>query len=88
VGTLIIVFRSTQCGAASRALEQLHSQFRGLDWVDFLTDLYLVLEALGSQAVEQVVPVVDWFGQVGASSQQLCAVLSQRKDELLSELAA
>jgi len=34
------------------------------------------------------VPVVDWFEQVGAGSQQLCAVLSQRKDELLSELAA
>ncbi|MGB5407760.1 MAG: ferritin-like domain-containing protein [Thiogranum sp.] len=137
---------------SQRALEQLHSHFRGLDWVDFLTDLYLVVEALGSQAVEQVVPladpgtreslrvplqdeldhvafglselrkaladmdpqlretrlekipiriqdlvsflhrldvpVVDWFEQVGASSQQLCAVLSQRKDELLSELAA
>jgi len=137
---------------SQRALEQLHSHFRGLDWVDFLTDLYLVLEALGSQAVEQVVPladpgtreslrvplqdeldhvafglselhkaladmgpqlrktrlekipiriqdlvnflhrldvpVVDWFEQVGASSQQLCAVLTQRKDELLSELAA
>jgi len=137
---------------SQRVLEQLHSHFRGLDWVDFLTDLYLVVEALGSQAVEQVVPladpgtreslrvplqdelnhvafglselhkaladmdpqlrktrlekipvriqgfvnflqrldvpVVDWFEQVGASSQQLCAVLSQRKDELLSELAA
>jgi hypothetical protein len=137
---------------SQRALEQLHSHFRGLDWVDFLTDLYLVVEALGSQAVEQVVPladpgtreslrvplqdeldhvafglselhkalagmdprqrkarldkmpiriqglvnflhgldlpVVDWFEQVGASSQQLYAVLSQRKDELLSELAA
>ena len=137
---------------SQRALVQLHSHFRGLDWVDFLTDLYLVVEALGSQAVEQVVPladpgtreslrvplqdeldhvafglselhkaladmdpqlrktrleeipiriqglvnflhrldvpVVDWFEQVGAGSQQLCAVLSQRKDELLSELAA
>ena len=135
-----------------RALEQLHSHFRGLDWVDFLTDLYLVVEALGSQAVEQVVPladpgtreslrvplqdeldhvafglselhralaamddqqrtirldripiriqalieflhgldlpVVDWFEQVGANTQQLYTVLDRRKDELLIELAA
>jgi len=137
---------------SQQSLEQLHSHFQGLDWVDFLTDLYLVVEALGSQAVEQVVPladpgtreslrvplqdeldhvafglselhkaladmdprqretrlkkmpmrihdlvkllhsfdlpVLDWFEQVGTSSQQLCAVLGQRKDELLTELAA
>jgi hypothetical protein len=137
---------------SQQALEQLHSHFQGLDWVDFLTDLYLVVEALGSQAVEQVVPladpgtreslrvplqdeldhvafglselhkaladmdsrqretrlkkmpmrihdlvkllhsfdlpVLDWFEQVGTSSQQLCTVLSQRKDELLTEIAA
>lgn len=137
---------------SQRALEQLRSHFRSLDWVDFLTDLYLVIEALGSQAVEQVVPLadpgtreslrvplqdeldhvafglselhkaladmdaqqrkirleripiriqglidflhgldlplVDWFEQVGANTQQLCAVLGRRKDELLSELAA
>jgi len=42
-----------------QALEQLHAHFRQLDWVDFLTDLYLVIEALGSQAVEQVVPLAD-----------------------------
>ena len=134
-----------------QALEQLHSHFRALDWVDFLTDLYLVVEALGSQAVEQVVPLADpgtreslrvplqdeldhvafglselqkaldamdalqrqsrldripariqsifdilegfevpvlnWFEQVGASSQQLCAVLDRRRDELITELA-
>jgi hypothetical protein len=137
---------------SQQALEQLHSHFAGLDWVDFLTDLYLVVEALGSQAVEQVVPladpgtreslrvplqdeldhvafglselrkaladmdpqqrktrlekiplrirglidflhsldlpVVDWFEQLGTNIQQLCAVLGQRQDELLSELAA
>ena len=137
---------------AQRALEQLHDHFRALDWVDFLTDLYLVVEALGSQAVEQVVPladpgtreslrvplqdeldhvafglselqkaldgmdalqrqsrldripariqsifdmldgfkvpVLDWFEQVGANSQQLCAVLDRRRDELITELAA
>jgi len=42
-----------------KAIEQLHDHFRTLDWVDFLTDLYLVVEALGSQAVEQVVPLAD-----------------------------
>ena len=42
-----------------QAIEQLHTHFRTLDWVDFLTDLYLVVEALGSQAVEQVVPLAD-----------------------------
>jgi hypothetical protein len=41
------------------ALDALHEHFRGLDWIDFLTDLYLVIEALGSQAVEQVVPLAD-----------------------------
>ena len=40
-------------------LDSLHAHFRELDWVDFLTDLYLVIEALGSQAVEQVVPLAD-----------------------------
>lgn len=137
---------------SQQALEKLHAHFRRLDWVDFLTDLYLVVEALGSQAVEQVVPladpgtreslrvplqdeldhvafglselgkalsamddqqrkfrldrmpiriqalidflngldlaVVDWFEQVGANSEQLYAVLAQRRDELLSDLAA
>jgi len=135
-----------------QVLEQLHGHFRALDWIDFLTDLYLVVEALGSQAVEQVVPladpgtreslrvplqdeldhvafglselqkaldgmdalqrqsrldripariqsifdmldgfkvpVLDWFEQVGANSQQLCAVLDRRRDELITELAA
>ena len=135
-----------------QVLDQLHVHFRSLDWVDFLTDLYLVIEALGSQAVEQVVPladpgtreslrvplqdeldhvafglselnkalatmdeqqrkhrleriptrvqallnflnrldlpVVDWFVQVGANTQQLYEVLDQRKDELLNKLAA
>ncbi len=42
-----------------RSIEHLHAHFRALDWVDFLTDLYLVVEALGSQAVEQVVPLAD-----------------------------
>jgi hypothetical protein len=42
-----------------QALQQLQAHFADLDWVDFLTDLYLVIEALGSQAVEEVVPLAD-----------------------------
>ncbi len=135
-----------------QALEQLHVHFRELDWPDFLTDLYLVIEALGSQAVEQIVPladpgtreslriplqdeldhvafgldqlrralagmsaaeraerlqrmpariqqlldrlhalglpVSDWFTGVGSNYPELCASLEQRRDELLTELAA
>ena len=33
--------------------------FRALGWVDFLIDMYLCVEALGSDAVEQVVPLAD-----------------------------
>lgn len=44
---------------SAEALEQLKQHFAGLDWTDFLTDLYLVIEALGSQAVEEVVPLAD-----------------------------
>jgi hypothetical protein len=33
--------------------------FRQLEWMDFLTDMYLCVEALGSDAVETVVPLAD-----------------------------
>ena len=33
--------------------------FRSLDWLDFLTDMYVCVEALGSEAVEQIVPMAD-----------------------------
>lgn len=33
--------------------------FRSLDWLDFLTDMYVCVEALGGEAVEQVVPMAD-----------------------------
>jgi hypothetical protein len=33
--------------------------FRQLDWMDFLTDMYLCVEALGSDAVEKIVPLAD-----------------------------
>ena len=35
------------------------THFRQLDWMDFLTDMYLCVEALGSDAVEKVVPLAD-----------------------------
>jgi uncharacterized ferritin-like protein (DUF455 family) len=35
------------------------THFRRLDWMDFLTDMYLCVEALGSDAVEKVVPLAD-----------------------------
>lgn len=44
---------------STQALERLKQDFAELDWVDYLTDLYLVIEALGSQAVEEVVPLTD-----------------------------
>ncbi len=44
---------------ADAALAELHVHFHRLDWIDFLTELYLVIEALGSQAVEQIVPLAD-----------------------------
>lgn len=33
--------------------------FRSLGWIDFLIDMYVCVEALGSEAVEQVVPLAD-----------------------------
>ncbi len=33
--------------------------FRSLDWIDFLIDMYVCVEALGSEAVERVVPLAD-----------------------------
>jgi hypothetical protein len=35
------------------------AHFRGLGWIDFLIDMYLCVEALGSDAVERVVPLAD-----------------------------
>ncbi len=33
--------------------------FRSLNWVDFLIDMYICVEALGGEAVEQIVPLAD-----------------------------
>lgn len=35
------------------------AHFRNLDWIDFLIDMYVCVEALGSEAVEQIVPLAD-----------------------------
>ncbi|HUT40388.1 MAG TPA: hypothetical protein VM011_03530 [Gammaproteobacteria bacterium] len=35
------------------------AHFRALGWIDFLIDMYLCVEALGSDAVEQIVPLAD-----------------------------
>ncbi len=39
--------------------EMFLAHFRSLDWLDFLTDMYVCVEALGSEAVEQIVPMAD-----------------------------
>jgi hypothetical protein len=37
----------------------IRSHFRGLPWLEFLADMYLCVEALGSEAVENIVPLAD-----------------------------
>lgn len=40
--------------------EQLiREHFQSLPWIDFLADLYICVEALGSEAVERIVPLAD-----------------------------
>ena len=40
--------------------EQLiREYFQSLPWIDFLADLYICVEALGSEAVERIVPLAD-----------------------------
>jgi len=39
--------------------ETIRAHFRPLTWLEFLTDMYVCVEALGSEAVEQVVPLAD-----------------------------
>lgn len=39
--------------------EMFLAHFRSLDWLDFLTDMYICIEALGGEAVEQIVPMAD-----------------------------
>lgn len=37
----------------------IRAHFRALPWLEFLADLYLCVEALGSEAVEKLVPLAD-----------------------------
>jgi hypothetical protein len=37
----------------------IRAHFRDLPWLEFLADLYLGVEALGSEAVENIVPLAD-----------------------------
>ena len=39
--------------------ELIRTHFRALPWLEFLADMYLCVEALGSEAVENVVPLAD-----------------------------
>jgi hypothetical protein len=41
--------------AASRSFRH----FRELPWLEFIADMYLCVEALGSEAVENIVPLAD-----------------------------
>ncbi len=38
---------------------RIRDHFRNLPWLDFLADVYLCVEALGSEAVESIVPLAD-----------------------------
>lgn len=37
----------------------IRQHFRNLPWLEFLADMYLCVEALGSEAVENIVPLAD-----------------------------
>ena len=53
-------FGTPQTPVISPAQENaILAHFRQLDWLEFLTDMYLCVEALGSDAVEKVVPLAD-----------------------------
>lgn len=53
-------FGSDPTPVISAAQEQaILAYFRSLDWPDFLADMYLCVEALGSDAVEKIVPLAD-----------------------------
>ncbi len=43
----------------ARQQEAIRTHFRALPWLEFLADMYLCVEALGSEAVEKIVPLAD-----------------------------
>lgn len=44
---------------SSEQEELIRRHFRELPWLEFLADMYLCVEALGSEAVENIVPLAD-----------------------------
>ncbi len=53
-------FGTDRTPVLSAAQEQaILAHFRALEWIDFLIDMYLCVEALGSDAVEHIVPLTD-----------------------------
>jgi hypothetical protein len=42
-----------------RQEQAIREYFQSLPWIDFLADLYICVEALGSEAVERIVPLAD-----------------------------
>ncbi len=54
-----------QFGAAPTPLitpeqeQMIREHFQSLPWIDFLADLYICVEALGSETVERIVPLAD-----------------------------
>jgi len=53
------------------------THFRNLPWLEFLADMYLCVEALGSEAVENVVPLAD-----PGTRQSLDVPLSDEQDHV------
>ena len=39
--------------------QMIREHFQSLPWIDFLADLYICVEGLGSEAVERIVPLAD-----------------------------
>lgn len=53
-------FGTDTTAVINRAQEDtIRAHFRALPWLEFLADMYLCVEALGSEAVEKVVPLAD-----------------------------
>jgi hypothetical protein len=49
----------TQAVITPKQQDMIRAHFRHLPWLEFLADMYLCVEALGSEAVENIVPLAD-----------------------------
>jgi hypothetical protein len=49
----------TQAVITPKQQDMIRAHFRDLPWLEFLADMYLCVEALGSEAVESIVPLAD-----------------------------